>query len=1146
MPLLRLIEKSEGGDSYQIRLEIEIKGQRRTEERKFSFKLEGRDQEDFRWYLEDYLQYPLDPAPTIAKRIVARMEEIGEDLFRKVLEHTEAWAEVRHHLSDTRFEITTGVPEATAIPWELLRDPQSGVPLALQARAFVRATENAVQRASLPETATGPVRVLLVICRPRGRDDVPFRSVARRLVEGLRQSEDVKLKVLRPPTFENLSRELFDAKDRGEPVHLVHFDGHGVWSEHGPRNGGHGYVLFENPALDENQELVDGPKLGSLLGETGVAALVLNACQSAYATPLEKPAPAPENVHEETRALGSLAQEVMDAGAAGVVAMRYSVFVETAARFVTDLYSRLLDGDTLGQAVTFGRKQLHAQPLRGIGFDPIPLRDWSVPVVFEAAPLALFPKRTESTTLKFSAGATAMEGLPPRPDAGFFGRDETLLALDRAFDRQSIALLHAYAGGGKTTAAAEFARWYRETGGVEGAVLFTSFEQHKPLARALDQVGQAFGQALEKAGVNWLALSDSQRREVALQVLKQIPVLWIWDNVESVAGFPSGTESMWTPAEQKELADFLRAARETKAKFLLTSRRDERGWLGDLPVRVALPPMAFQERLELARALAEKLNRRLTDVADWRPLLDFTQGNPLAITVLVGQALRDGLRTREQIEAFVARLRTGEAKFADEASEGRTRSLAASLGYGFEHAFNDAERKQLALLHLFQGFVQVAALRLMEGLTLTREDGSRLLDRAAEVGLLTAHGGGYYSIHPALPWFFRKLFEDQDAEERERALWNYAEAFRSLGDFCLSEYERGNRDVIDVLRAEESNLLHARSVARRKGWWPQVVSTMQGLRELYGHSGRQVEWRRLVEEIVPEFVDSATNGPLPGREDHWGVVSDFRVRLLHESRQWAAAERLQKDSMDWRKQRTQNDDPDGLGILSTSLHELGEIQREMGRPECVEAYREAFDLAQRIGERPTAAVVAFNLGNAYMDLIRDLDEAERWYRRSLELTTEGDRLYRASSLGQLAAVAFERFREARNANQPEAELLQLLNKVLELYCQVLEMTPPDAVGQLAISQNNLGLAYEAAGKLDRTLYHYREAIQLFGSVGDLYRAARTQYNVAIALLGERRLPDAREYALAALRNFQTYGAGAQEMIQKTLDLIALIDKAVAG
>jgi len=259
-----------------------------------------------------------------------------------------------------------------------------------------------------------------------------------------------------------------------------------------------------------------------------------------------------------------------------------------------------------------------------------------------------------------------MEGLPPRPDAGFFGRDETLLALDRAFDRQHIVLLHAYAGSGKTTAAAEFAAGTARLGGIEGPVLFTSFEQYQPLARVLDQIGRAFGKDLEGAGVNWLALPDPQRREIALQVLKQLPVLWIWDNVEPVAGFPKGTESKWTPEEQRELADFLRAARETKAKFLLTSRRDERGWLGDLPARVPLPPMAFLERLELARGLAEKVNRRLTDVEDWRPLLKFTLGNPLTITVLVRQALRDGLRTREQIEGFVLRLRAGEAAFADE------------------------------------------------------------------------------------------------------------------------------------------------------------------------------------------------------------------------------------------------------------------------------------------------------------------------------------------------------------------------------------------------------------------------------------------------------------------------------------------------
>jgi hypothetical protein len=536
----------------------------------------------------------------------------------------------------------------------------------------------------------------------------------------------------------------------------------------------------------------------------------------------------------------------MDAGAPGVVAMRYSVLVVTAARFMVEVYDRLMHGDTLGEAVSFGRKQLHAKPRRDTGFGPLLLRDWCVPVVFEAAPVKLFPKPAGAPKLAIKLATAgrgkAIEGLPQRPDAGFFGRDETLLALDRAFDRQRIVLLHAYAGSGKTTTAAEFARWYSETGGIEGPVLFTSFEQHLPLERVLDQIGQAFAKALEGAGVNWSARSDAERREIALQVLNQVPVLWIWDNVEPVAGFPKGTESKWTPEEQRDLADFLRAARETKAKFLFTSRRDERGWLGDLPARVHLPPMRFPERLELARGLAEKANRRLTDVADWRPLLDFTQGNPLTITVLVGQALRDGLRTRKQIEEFVRRLRAGEAAFADEAAEGRTRSLAASLNYGFEHAFGEAERTQLALLRLFQGFVDVGALRLMgapeaewslaEVRGLTREEGIRLLDRAAEVGLLAAHGGGYYSIHPALPWFFRRLFEERDVEARERALRAYVEAMGGLGNYYFRQYEQGNRDVVAALRAEEPNLLHARALARRNGWWGCALGTMQGLRQL--------------------------------------------------------------------------------------------------------------------------------------------------------------------------------------------------------------------------------------------------------------------------------------------------------------------------
>src|SRR5207248_2319811 len=140
--------------------------------------------------------------------------------------------------------------------------------------------------------------------------------------------------------------------------------------------------------------------------------------------------------------------------------------------------------------------------------------------------------------------------------------------------------------------------------------------------------------------------------------------------------------------------------------------------------------------------LAGKLGRTLEEVEDWRPLLQFTQGNPHTLSVVVGQALRDGLRTKSQIEDFVTKLRAGEPAFEDEVEEGRTRSLAASLAYGFENAFAEAERKQLALLHLFQGSVQVGTLRTMgnpeaewclpEVKGLTQEVGISLLDRAAE------------------------------------------------------------------------------------------------------------------------------------------------------------------------------------------------------------------------------------------------------------------------------------------------------------------------------------------------------------------------------------------------------------------------------
>lgn len=1204
MPVLR-INQQRGDGPHRYRIEItatDIPNFAPLQvSRDIVFELTPQDGERIRWYLEDYLQFDEDPAPQIARGVEALMAACGHELFRSLFEGAhqgiQLWTMIEPHLAATRVEITTDIAEATAIPWELIRNPHTGTFLALSAASFVR-TQREAQTAVAPAGEAEKVRILLVICRPQGEDDVPFRSVAGRLVTRLNDDarDAFDLDVLRPPTYEQLAETLRLAHERGRPYHIVHFDGHGVYAEEdrlaevgkvlsnlmlksdGPP-GPRGFLAFEDPANEANSKFVDGFRLGALLKESGVPVLVLNACQSAFAEAPPTPDEAKPEARAEVEAYGSLAQAVVEAGAAGVVAMRYSVYVVTAAQFVAELYGALARGRALGEAVTSARKNLHDQPERRIAYAARPLQDWSVPVVWERAPLRLWPQKPDAPTLTFNlddrAGATPGvldQALPARPDVGFFGRDETLYELDRAFDTHRIVLLHAYAGSGKSSTAAEFARWYALTGGVEGPVLFSSFERHLPLARVLDKVGEVFGQALEANGIHWNAITDpAQRRSIALQVLHQVPVLWIWDNVEPVTGFPAGTASDWSAAEQQELRAFLSAARDTKAKFLLTSRRDEAAWLGELPRRVRVPAMPMQERLQLAGAIVERRGKRLADLPELTPLLRFTRGNPLTILVTLGEALRAGIDTPARLDAFVAALHRGEVAFEDEASEGRSKSLGASLSYGFGTAFSEDERKVLALLHLFQGFVDVDALRWMgipeaewclaSARGLTRERGIALLDRAAEIGLLHAHGGGYYGIHPALPWYFRALFRrdfPEDTGDANRARHAFVAAMGALGDFYHREYHEGRRAVLSTVAMEEDNLLAARRLARAHGWWGRVIGHMQGLETLYEATGRRAAWRRLVNEVVPDFVDPASHGPLAGREDAWSVVTEYRVLLAEEEHNWVVAERLQRVRVDWNRQRAQPAlavtpgrrdamQRNAIRTLAASLHELAEIQREQGTPACAATYREALDLADAIGDTAAQAACAFNLGHAYEDIaeLRNLDEAEHWCRKSLDLHAPDDGLGRGQCLGQLGRVAFERFQEARTAKRPAEELARHLTEAARLYEQALEMMPTTAVTDRGIAHNQLGIIYRSADDIDRALHHYRQSIQYGDKAGDIFGAGQRRFNVAIGLLQADRLADARAYAEAALANFRTFGNRAADEIQDTEGLIADIDQAVA-
>jgi CHAT domain-containing protein len=581
MRLLRLSCRSDA-DEHQVEIRVEAPGLApRTAWARFTFAVSPSDQELIRWLFETYRERQTDAAARPpARRANRRLGELGGELFRAVFDASgdtrRLWAAVAPELGEFRVEIVTDVAGATALPWEIMTDPATGQPLCLSAAALVRAHPYAARTPELPRDAV-PVRVLLVISRP-GPRDVPFWSVARHLA--LLQDGNagaVHLDVLRPPTFAQLTRTLRDAQNDGRPYQVVHFDGHGVWGDAGDRQwlptvipaaeaastavwlasparpGAHGYLLFENPRLAGHTQLVDGPALGNLLADAGVGLLVLNACRSAQAA--TDPGPAPGDVHAQVRAYGSLAHEAMDAGVVAVLAMRYNVFVAAAARFVADLYAGMVRGQSFGAAVRTARQDLAAGPSDGGG---VVVPDWLVPVAYEAAPLHLISK---------PAGVASHRAAPL--DLGSYGRDDTLLALDRAFDNHSVVLLYGDAGLGKTVTAAEFARWYHQTGGVLEPAIYTSLSDQATVAALAAQLTAALAVPIAEAD-----LAGARGVRVISQIMRQVPLLWIWDDL----GDPS--------PEWPELLNLVRAAPGTKAKLLLISRHDQRAELGDLPVRV--------------------------------------------------------------------------------------------------------------------------------------------------------------------------------------------------------------------------------------------------------------------------------------------------------------------------------------------------------------------------------------------------------------------------------------------------------------------------------------------------------------------------------------------------------------------------------
>jgi len=506
------------------------------------------------------------------------------------------------------------------IPWELIYDPTQGKGyLALNLAGLYRHRTGHKIEAPPAVSGNAPFRILLVIARPYGERDVPLGMVARPMLEALRaQRAKIEVEVLRPPTFDELQRRL---NDRRGYYNLVHFDGHGEFAQ--PPDSSltrfgvsteAGHLVFENE--DGSPHKVSASELGQVLASAHVPLFVLNACQSAI-----------EGAEDP---FSSVASQLIATGAKGVVAMSYSVYAITAARFMQRFYEQLISHASLSEAVTAARRMLWSKRDHETSAGKIELLDWMVPVLYQQE-YSVVPIPEGIVESKRMVDLAEIERKCKEGKYGFISRDNDILRIERALHDSTVALVTGMSGIGKTELAYGFARWFAETGGCPGGVFVSSFKGGGNIGKVL---GDILGYATDLS-----RLSEEKQEELAIKYLREHSCLIIWDNFETVSGYPEGTEPLATYEERRKLAEFLQALRGGKTHVLITTRKPEERWLGVAYSLIELKGLAYRDAVLLANRILQTVGRKPEDFKDenYPELLRLLHGHLRAMEVVLPQ-----------------------------------------------------------------------------------------------------------------------------------------------------------------------------------------------------------------------------------------------------------------------------------------------------------------------------------------------------------------------------------------------------------------------------------------------------------------------------------------------------------------------------
>jgi len=1019
------------------------------------------DKDDLRWYLEEYLEFPGRGDHARAKNIEAKFDDWGKALYKVLFDSREGekvYSKLMKENGKGRQCLLTFAAEESSFltqPWEMMLDENG--PLAFHGVTIRRQLRGLKTTKKLQFGL--PLKVLLIVSRPKKTGFIDPRNSVKPVLDALDalSNEQIKVEFCEPPTLPQLELIISDAKNKNEPYHIVHFDGHGTYLPH----TGVGGLYFENE--DETYDLIPGKQLGDLLSRMDIPIVILEACRGSDLSA--------KNIY------GSVAPALLECGVGSVIAFSHSVHVKTAKIFVERFYQEMVQGKTVGQAVEECRSAIHADKSRWLHYGPgaatINLQDWFIPQLYQvgADPALILDEEKPSSQPKTASHTPAsretenkkkLHGFPPPPIYKFQGRALEMLELERAFRRHNAVLVSGMGGMGKTALAREAAAWWLRTSRFDTAV-FCSFEQKA----GAERVVQLLGQALE--GEDFSNRKAEDQWDAAVELFHSRRVLLVWDNFEStLPTFQKEDEESalsFGDEARRELTQLFRELTKGKpaGRILVTCR----------PVETGLPAIKETELKGLYRPDSLYL---LTSIMDIKNIPTDKPGNERSEINLLLDKLSDHPLSIELIAPHLKtltpeKIRTEFSQHVKKfknlsAEEVRNISLLASMEIS-KKRLSDEAQNILPYLAWFEG--GVFEVTFLEFSGIDPQKWSSIRDELEATALIKIEDldwlkTPYLSFHPTLP-FAANAKEVKDFKTVEK---KFIEVYY---DFCSAAKKAlfGNMPAagMGMMAQEEANVRNAITRAfhlgdRQSGW--SMADTLQSYLQSAGRLRERDKLVKYVKEQMPEGeeLDSAICESI--QQHAWSLFTQGQAQEAIQTLQNLLS-RLESEGL--------ADDKDPTVQIALSNNYLGRIYYNAGHPnQSLKPLQKSLELFEQLGEdqRDNLSAALGSLSNAYRNLGN--------YQKALENAEKALNIVQKSGNQRNIAAGYTQIAKIFKEQQRFSEADEQYKKALQA-----AQTAGDIDLQGSILQHQGGLQRELNND-DRAVELYRQAITLFQQSGE--------------------------------------------------------------